>query len=491
MRISHRADSRGADNRGADNRGADNRELPTDLDRSRAEFSRPGVLVIWDGGCVSREVRAGDQLVIGRAAESDIVVDHSTVSRRHALLSVGVPSRIEDLGSANGIRLGDVVLRGESAVLEPGQAVEVGAALLVVHGALQERDGEPPHSGVSTLDPATPEGAMVVNDEATRRIHETLALVAKSTLPVLIQGETGVGKDGLAETIHRQSPRASRPFVRLNCAAMPSALLESELFGYERGAFTGAGRAKAGLVESADGGTLFLDEIAEMDATMQAKLLHVLERGEVMRLGGLRPRAVDVRFVAATNRDVESLVATGAFRKDLYFRLKGLSVMVPPLAARVGEIAPLAALFLGRACANLKRASLRLAPDALECLHRYHWPGNVRELRNAMELAAVMCRGAIVEVADLPSECAHVAPLKPPAESAGAQEGGRSAAAPSMREEVQRDRRRVERKRIVAALERCSGNQSAAARALGISRRTLVVRLAEYEIPRPVKDNRP
>jgi two-component system response regulator AtoC len=482
MRNSHRADSVGMDD-----------ELPTELDRSRAELSHPLVLVMWDGGCVSREVRAGDQLVIGRAAESDIVVDHSTVSRRHALLSVGVPSRIEDLGSANGIRLGDVVLRRESAVLEPGQAVEVGAALLVVHAALQGRDGEPPHSEVSTSKhPTTLEGAMVVNDDETRRIHETLALVAKSTLPVLLQGETGVGKDGLAETIHRQSPRAARPFVRVNCAAMPSALLESELFGYERGAFTGAARAKVGLVESADGGTIFLDEIGEMEATMQAKLLHVLERGEVMRLGSLRPRPVDVRFVAATNRDVESLVASGAFRKDLYFRLKGIGVMVPPLAARVKEIAPMAALFLGRACANLKRASLQIAPDALECLQRYPWPGNVRELRNAMERAAVLCKGATVGVTDLPSECAHFAPLQPPAESAGVEDGGQPVGTPpSMREEVQLGRRRVERERIVAALERCSGNQSAAARALGISRRTLVARLAEYEIPRPIKDNRP
>ena len=282
--------------------------------------------------------------------------------------------------------------------------------------------------------------------------------------------------------------------MRVNCAAMPSALLESELFGYERGAFTGAGRAKAGLVESADGGTLFLDEIAEMDATMQAKLLHVLERGEVMRLGGLRPRPVDVRFVAATNRDVESLVATGAFRKDLYYRLKGMSVMVPPLAARprgVGEIAPLAALFLGRACANLKRASLRIAPDALECLERYNWPGNVRELRNTMERAAVLCKGAIVEVAHLPSECVRFAPPPRPRESAGAEDGGRSATASlSMREEVQQVSRSLERERIVAALDRCSGNQSAAARALGISRRTLVARLGDYELPRPIKDKR-
>jgi DNA-binding NtrC family response regulator len=442
---------------------------------------------MWDGGSVSRPVRVGESLTIGRAADSDVVIDHPTVSRKHAILRVGTPSRIEDLGSANGIRVGDAVLRDKGMELPPGQAVQVGAALLVLHGSLQV-DAPVARPGVAAADGDGDD--VVVEDDATRRIHETIALVARSTLPVLIQGDTGVGKDVLAETIHRRSPRAQKPFVRVNCASVPSGLLESELFGYDRGAFTGAAQAKAGLLEAADGGTMFLDEIAEMEPAMQAKLLHVLERGEVLRVGSLRPRPVDVRFVAATNRDIDALVATGAFRKDLYFRLKGMSVVVPPLAERAGEIEPLAHLFLGRACAKLKRGPLSIAPDALARLKGYSWPGNVRELRNAMDRAAVLCTGVAVEVGHLPPECAVEDPS--PAGLAPAAPGAPPTAPPTapMHEERRRMGRAFEREQIVAALESCSNNQSAAARMLGISRRTLVARLADYKIPRPIKDNR-
>jgi transcriptional regulator with PAS, ATPase and Fis domain len=468
---------------------SDDKDLPTDLARSRAELSRPHVLAIWEGGSASRPVSDGESITIGRAADCDLVIDHPSVSRRHALLTVGSPSRIEDLGSANGTRLGDAVLRpGESVLLERGQAVSIGATLLVVHGALdasERANGRPP---VPAAGRGTPDEAIVVNDDATRRIHEVIELVARSAIPVLLLGETGVGKDVLAETIHRRSSRASRPFVRVNCAAMPSALIESELFGYERGAFTGAGQAKAGLVESADGGTMFLDEIGEMEPTMQSKLLHVLERGEVMRVGSLRPRPVDVRFVAATNRDIDKLVAEGTFRKDLYFRLKGMSVVIPPLASRPREIAPLAALFLERACAKMNRPRLAIAPAALECLQRYAWPGNIRELRNAIERAAVLCTGDTLDVSHLPVECALRSAPPPPPGDDPLEDAGPPRSTP-MLDEVRHAARSLERERIIEALERCAGNQSAAARALGISRRTLVARLAEYRIPRPIKDN--
>jgi two-component system response regulator AtoC len=469
------------------------KDAPTDLARSRAELSRPHVLAMWDGGSASRVVADGESLTIGRASDCDVVIDHPSVSRRHALLVVGSPARVEDLGSANGTRIGDVVLRaGESATLERGQAAAIGEALLVLHGATESSDRArtiPPGPG-SARGSLAPE-VTVVNDDATRRVHEVVNLVARSTLPVLLLGETGVGKDVVAETIHRRSPRASRPFVRVNCAAMPSALLESELFGYERGAFTGAGQPKAGLVESADGGTLFLDEIGEMDPAMQAKLLHVLERGEVMRVGSLRPRPVDVRFVAATNREIDKLVSEGTFRKDLYFRLKGVSIVIPPLAARPGEIAPLAALFLERACARLGRPVLPIAPAALGCLERYSWPGNIRELRNAVERAAALCTGSVIEVSHLPLECT-VPPVDSPAGGDAPADAPGSEPAPrsrDMRDEVRRATRSLERERIIEALERCAGNQSAAARTLGISRRTLVARLVEYRIPRPIKGN--
>ncbi len=463
----------------------DDTDLPTDLAQSREELSRPYVLATWAGGSVSRPVTDGESLVIGRASDSDLVIDHPTVSRRHARLTVGSPARIEDLGSANGTRIGDAVLRPtQPAVLERGRSVAIGAALLVVQGALElaERTRTAPAVRSGRREPGD---AMIVNADATRRVHETIALVARSFIPVLLLGETGVGKDVLAEAIHRHSPRASGPFVRVNCAAMPGTLLESELFGYERGAFTGAGSAKAGLVEAADGGTLFLDEIGEMDPTMQSKLLHVLERGEVMRVGSLRPRPVDVRFLSATNRALDKLVAQGAFRKDLYFRLNGTTIVVPPLAARSSEIAPLAELFLERACGRLNRPTLAIAPEALDCLLGYSWPGNVRELRNAMDRAAALCRGVTVEVSHLPYECTMPAP-----EISSPERPAEATPRPSdMRDEVRRAARSVERERIVDALGRCSGNQSAAAKLLGISRRTLVARLSEYKIPRPIKDN--
>jgi two-component system, NtrC family, response regulator AtoC len=471
----------------------DPKDRPTDLARARFRslVSRPHVLAIWEGGSTSRPVSEGESLTIGRADECDVVIDHPSVSRRHALLTVGSPSRVQDLGSANGTRIGDVVLRSsESAELERGQVITLGETMLAVHGAFDVRDRGPrsssaPSSGRGLRDD------VVINDEVTRRIHQTLALVARSSIPVLLLGETGVGKDVLSELLHKRSARAARPFVRVNCAAMPSALLESELFGHERGAFTGAAQAKAGLVEAADGGTMFLDEIGEMDPTMQSKLLHVLERGEVMRVGSLRPRPVDVRFVAATNRNIDRLVAEGAFRRDLYFRLKGVCLVVPPLASRPGEIAQLAALFLERACAKLDRGPLAIAPTVLECLLRYTWPGNVRELRNVMEHAAALCTGDIVELEHLPEECTlSGAPAAPPPslvrESPGPELGLPRTA--NMRDEVLRATSSFEREQIVRALEECAGNQSAAARLLGISRRMLVARLDKYGIRRPIKD---
>ena len=278
--------------------------------------------------------------------------------------------------------------------------------------------------------------------------------------------------------------------MRVNCAtSRASALLESELFGYERGRLPAQVQAEVGLVESADGGTLFLDEIGEMELAMQAKLLHVLERGEVMRVGSLRPRPVDVRFVAATNRDIDKLVSEGAFRRDLFFRLKGMSIVIPPLAARPSEIAPLATHFLERACSRLERPLLAIAPAALDCLRRYAWPGNIRELRNVIERAAALCTGAVIEVEHLPLECTLEAlpPHSAPAPTTPYGLDEEPPPANDMRGEVRQATEILERKRIINALERCAGNQSAAARTLGISRRTLVARLVSYRIPRPIK----
>ena len=289
--------------------------------------------------------------------------------------------------------------------------------------------------------------------------------IAPGGISVLLLGETGVGKEVVAEAIHRRSPRARAPFVRLNCAAFSESLLESELFGHERGAFTGAAEAKPGLLETAGGGTVFLDEVAEMPLAFQAKLLRVLEERAVRRVGGVASRPLDARFVAATNRDLQADVASGRFRRDLFFRIAGATITVPPLRERKEEIAPLARLFAEQASAQVGRAAPSLTEAALARLESDPWPGNVRELRNVIERAVLVCSGARIEETDLPPK-GGPAPAAPAA--ASHDPGG-------------------EPQKIADALQRCAGNQSKAAKLLGISRRTLINRLDQYGLARPQK----
>jgi DNA-binding NtrC family response regulator len=291
---------------------------------------------------------------------------------------------------------------------------------------------------------------------------------------VLILGETGAGKEVLAEELHHRSPRAHAPFVIAHCAAMPESLIESALFGHEKGAFTGAAEQRPGLLESAQGGTVFLDEIGEVSLAMQPKLLRLLEERVILRVGGVKRRPVDVRFVAATNRDLEAEVAAGRFRQDLYFRLGAMVLRLPPLRARPSEIVPLAEMFLRKAAGQ--RAAPALSPEARKALLAHAWPGNVRELRNAMERAALLCPDGAIEPRHLALERASE-PTPAKAHAAPAP------AAASLRDDVSR----LERQRIIDALESCAGNQSRAAEALGISRRTLIHKLEQFGLPRPRK----
>jgi two-component system, NtrC family, response regulator AtoC len=311
--------------------------------------------------------------------------------------------------------------------------------------------------------------------ESLRRIVER---IAGSSISVLITGETGVGKGLLAKELHRKSPRASGAFIALNCAELPESLLEAELFGYQKGAFTGAAQAKAGLIETADGGTLLLDEIGDMPLATQAKLLRVLEDGEVRRIGSLRPRHVDLRVVACTNRDLKAESERGAFRLDLYFRLAGISLAVPPLRERVGEIEGLARAFLEQAAHSAQRTSVPiLAPEALAPLHRYSWPGNVRELRNVIERAVLLSQDGVIRSEHLPVDRLRttVYPAPTPVPSAQGAQVPEGKPADSKRH------------RILDELAACGGNQSRAAKRLGISRRTLVTWLKDAGLPRPHK----
>jgi two-component system, NtrC family, response regulator AtoC len=309
---------------------------------------------------------------------------------------------------------------------------------------------------------------------------------------VLIFGETGVGKERLAEAVHRHSRRASMPFLRLNCAALTETLLESELFGHERGSFTGAQSAKAGLLESANGGTVFLDEVGDMPMTTQVKLLRVIEERKVRRVGALKPLPIDVRFVAATNRDLELEVQRGAFRKDLFFRLNGISFVIPPLRERVGEISGLARSLVAEACQRLGRSNEpELSPEVFGLLQQYPWPGNIRELRNVIERAVLLCTGDRLELSHLPAEkmSSHFAARK--TAHAPTAPAALLLPVPSppalLPAELREQLAQAERQRIIEALSKCAGNQTEAALALGISRRTLVKRLATFNIPRPRK----
>ncbi len=309
---------------------------------------------------------------------------------------------------------------------------------------------------------------VIAESAAMQAVMRRVARFAASEAPVVVLGETGTGKEVVARLLHANSRRAEHPFVPVNVAALPSELLESELFGHARGAFTGAASDRLGLLEAADHGTLFLDEIAEMPLPLQAKLLRALQDGEIRRVGETRPFAVDVRVVCATHRDLPERVRAGAFREDLYYRLKVLSVHVPPLRERRDDVLPLASLLLGRARPGLSG----FTPAAERLLLAYSWPGNVRELQSAILHGAALAAGPEVDADDLPEELAGEA-------SPGAASPGAAAAASS----PLRPLAEVEREHILRVLDACGGSQAKAARVLGVARNTLWRKLRAQSLP--------
>jgi transcriptional regulator with PAS, ATPase and Fis domain len=290
-----------------------------------------------------------------------------------------------------------------------------------------------------------------------KAVFRLVERIARTNATVLIGGESGVGKEVVARAVHNFSLRCERPWVDVNCGALPDHLVESELFGYEKGAFSGADGQKAGMFELANGGTLFLDEIGDLDAKMQVKLLRVLDGVPYYRLGGTRKVAVDARIVAATNKNLEQAVEAGTFRGDLFHRLNQVSIVVPALRERVEDIAPLAYRFLHEVDPRMD-----LREDALNALENYGWPGNVRELRNVVTRAAVLTESWEIGAADL-----NLAP---------------SAWGPVAKPELKRQLGGVEEQMIREALEKSGGRQDVAAGLLGISRRTLLRRLKEYKM---------
>ena len=319
---------------------------------------------------------------------------------------------------------------------------------------------------------------VIADSAAMKRVIELIRRVAtQSTSTVLLTGESGVGKDLAAKTIHSLSPRAEGPFIEINCPSFPPQLLESELFGHERGAFTDAKNRKRGLLEIAEGGTAFLNEIGDIDGTIQAKLLQILEKKTFRRIGATKEIVADVRIVVATNRDLLAAVKTGRFREDLYYRLNVIPIHLPPLRERGEDIAQLAIHFVNTLQKDLRtEKNITIAQEAIEKLEAYDWPGNVRELRNVIERAILLTRGARIEVEDLPPEIADErSAQRQTSESAAGSSGEPMTAQWGTLDEA-------ERNLILDALRQANGNQSMAARSLGISRDTLRYRLKKYSI---------
>ena len=586
-------------------------------DEGRDPRAHLRLLVISDGVFQEHELpRAGD-LVLGRDPQCTIRIDHTSVSRQHARLTLSPALTITDLGSVNGTYVRGMRLDANTETsLRAGESVQLGAALVMLQepvilhqarriwphgyfeGRVDEECARSTRSGAcfavlrvhvsdvqsavtqqrlgavlrpedvlgayapgeyevlltgvseeSALDIARrmrahlsadgvearigvalfPRDARSADDlvhlagQKTRRadtaieahgvagqepVDDTLQRIAASKLSVLILGETGSGKEVMAERMHAASTRRDKPLLKLHCAALPETLLESELFGHERGSFTGAVKAKPGLLETADGGTVFLDEVGELPLSIQVKLLRVLEERKVLRIGALSPRTIDVRFIAATNRNLEIDITRGTFRADLYFRLSGTTLTLAPLRKRRREIAGLARGFLEETSTQMGRATPpTLSAEALELLESYPWPGNIRELRNTIERATVLCAGSQVLPEHLPVEKmratvalpveitpeAAMAPPPPPSRGGatlpppvtGPHEPISDEDALNLPDQIRADLARAEKARIIEAMRKAGGKQQVAASLLGISRRTLQRRLADYGIGRP------
>jgi two-component system response regulator AtoC len=327
---------------------------------------------------------------------------------------------------------------------------------------------------------AQPKRRLIGDSPAMRRMRDEIQRVAPYRSNILITGESGTGKEAVARCIHENGPRADQPWVAINCSAIPHDLMESELFGYVRGAFTGASQNRLGRLEQANGGTLFLDEIGDLDLPLQGKLLRVLQEREFSPLGSDATRQVDVRIIAATNRSLPDMVTEGRFREDLYYRLDVYNIHVPPLRERIEDVPQLAATFLAQLKAEMDKHVEGFDPEAMEALRSYSWPGNVRELRNAVERALLSCRGEHIELADLPERVRSESPLRS-VDSGGVPED----------EDLDEWMAEQERRAIVAALDACGGVQAQAARRLGITERSLWHRIKKLDIKieRTVREN--
>jgi DNA-binding NtrC family response regulator len=398
----------------------------------------------------------GDALTVGSDPASGLVLSDPFVSARHLVLERREGRwRVRDLGSTNGTVVGGVRVR--DAELAPGATLQLGDAELWLEDGDEAR-------------PAARDAfeGMLSRDPAMRQLFDLVERVAASDVAVTVLGETGTGKELVARALHQLSARREAPFVPVNCSAIAESLIESELFGHEKGAFSGAERLRKGAFEEADGGTIFLDEIGELPVDLQPKLLRTLEQGEVKRVGASRPLTVNVRIVAATHRDLRAQVRAGKFREDLYYRLCVVPLTIPPLRARLGDVRALAEHFLARAAP--RGLALRFSEEALQKLSAYDWPGNVRQLRNAVQ-RALLFRG---EGLAIPASAVVLEDVR-----AGPAQGGGDLDTLYVRGLTMEE---LEREAIRLSLRRHRGKRAAVVRELGLAKSTVMKRIAQWDL---------
>ena len=424
------------------------------VQRGRESPLRSGKLVVISGRDLQKAFGIDAKAVtIGSQDDNHCVLNDPTISRHHAVIEeTGEGYVLRDLGSTNGTFLNGILIR--EAYLEYGSIIGLGNTRLQFV-PLEERVDIPPSEERSF-------GDVLGGGLEIRRIFTMLKKISPSDVTVTVEGETGTGKELVARAIHSHSQRAKGPFVVIDCGSISKSLVESELFGHERGAFTGATQTRRGAFEMADGGTIFIDEIGELALEMQPKLLRVLEQREVRRVGGNEVFTVNVRVIAATNKDLASEVQKGRFREDLFYRISVVRIHLPPVRERREDI-PLLARQFARELGELYRGGgdLTVSPEALEVLRHYQWPGNVRELKNVITRAMAMGSEKVLQLRDFI--------MPPPSERA-----------PSLDSMIGRTLEEIEKSAIMKTLKAHGGNKSAAARVLGIAYSTLYEKLKKY-----------
>jgi transcriptional regulator with GAF, ATPase, and Fis domain len=454
--------------------GGETERLSPENVKLRVPLHRVLLLVYHEHGVETVLLDRGARIVVGRELPSDVVVAEHSLSRQHARFTV-IDGRVEveDLRSTNGTRINGRPM--DRCTVKPGDEVMLGAVTVSVH-AIAGAWSRPPEVGGREA------GGLVMESAAMRDIVEKVASLARAVAPVLLRGETGTGKEEVSRLIHEGGSRRDKPMIPVNCGAIPATLVESFLFGHERGAFTGADQPRPGIFEAANGGTVLLDEIGELPAAAQATLLRTLETRRVVRVGSTKEIEVDVRIVAATHRDLEAMCAAGTFREDLFYRLNVCMLEIPPLRERREDIAPLAERFVRQANEVNDRSVRSIDPDAVALLLQYDWPGNIRELRHCLTGAVVMTKSETIGVRDLPERVRRDAARSPAHVGVVRTPPSREGHAPGVK--AQKDR--FEAELLVTTLREVGWNQTEAAKQLHMPLRTLQRHLRSLGIKRPV-----